>query len=305
MKIRVFSADKFVYLVGLNLAILVVLFALVVYVLAVKSAPSILSLGAGLLGSVWNTDEGRYGLLAPLLGSVLVTVYSIPLIIVFSIPLVVLAEEYLRGLAGKLVNLVIDMSAGLPTVIYAYIGLAFMSNVLKDWLERPLHELLGFLPLFACRPLTGQNLMTATVILSISAVPYMAALVRESLRMIPKSYVEASYSIGLYKEEVILMKLSMVRPAIVSALLLSSSRVLTETTIVSLVAGNQYVITPCALSPVSTIPSLIVNNFGYSVMYPLLDSVLFASSLILFVLSLSLNAAGLYLNKRFRVVVSE
>ncbi|WP_440059317.1 PstC family ABC transporter permease [Thermogladius sp. 4427co] len=269
-----------------------------------KSIPSLTNLGVSLFSPTWDLDHGEYGILAPIIGSLEVGLVSLPIILVFSIPLTIFTEEYLSKKVRKYVDIFIDLTAGIPTVIFAYLGVAFLSNNIRQYVEIPLHKLLGFLPVFGCYPLTGQNLLTASLVLSVSTISYTAVLLRESLRMIPLTYIEAMYSTGLVKEEVIIMKISMIKPAVISAILLSLSRVLTETTIVSLLAGNQIIISPCLFSPVSTIPSLIVNNFGYSTIYPLVNSVLFFSSLILFVISLLLNLAGLSLNKKLRAVFS-
>lgn len=296
------SSTLYNVLVGLNIFFVLTILLLTLYVLISKSSTSIFTVNIQLFSNKWSPENGVYGLLTPLLGSLLVSTLAIPIVLIFSIPLVIAIVEYARGPLSRILDVIVDLTAGLPTIIFAYIGLAFLSNWLKYWVEEPLNRLLNFIPLFSCKPLTGQNIGTAALILAISTVPFTTALIREAYKMIPHSMVEALYSVGLYKEEVAYMKISMIKTAIVSAILFSTSRVLTETTIVSLLAGNQFIISSCIFTPMITIPSLIVNNFGYSTIYPLLDSVLFTSALILYAISLALNFAGLYLNMKLEVI---
>jgi phosphate transport system permease protein len=294
------NLSVFDFFVLVSILTIFVFLALTGYVLIYHSAEAIKISGISLFNVKWDQYRGIYGLAIPLLGSLVLTMVSLLFVAIFSIPLAILTNEYVRGRFRGVMETFADVSAGLPTVIYAFIGVAFLSNYLGKFVESPLHNFLGFIPLFSCTPFSGANLFTASIVLSIAMTPFTILLIREAYSMIPKIYIDAAYSLGLFKEEVIFLKLSMIKKAIISSLLFSASRVLTETTIVSLVAGGQFLASSCLLSPVITIPALIVNNFGYSNIYYGIDEALYFSALILFLISMTLNILGFILYSRWK-----
>ena len=293
------SIDLFKVFSLMVISILIGLLILVVYVLVTYSSIAMGRYGLELFSTIWDPYREIYGLLIPLTGSLIIMLLSTMFSIILSIPFMIILEEYLSGLLKRFLEIFIEINAGLPTVIYAFIGLVFLSSIIREHVQRPLYQHLSFIPLFSCEPVLGTNMFTAALVLSIATIPFTTTLIREAYRMIPRMYIEAGYSLGLFKEEVVLMKLNMIKPAIVSAILVSASRILTETTIVALVAGSQFNLSACLFTPIITVPAHIVNNFGYSMIYPFIDNSLYFAALLLFIISLTLNVFGLTLYSRW------
>lgn len=241
-----------------------------------------------------------YGLLPAILGTFLTSMVAVFLALPFSISLVVFMEELLPSRFKELVTLAIDLTAGLPTILFGLWGLGFLGPLLKEYIATPLHNYLWFIPLFSCTPLSGYNALTAGVLLSIMITPFMTALIQEAYRAIPFTYREAALSIGLTRYEYISLNLSMISPAVISATLLGLGRAMSETAAVALVVGNIYNPTFCLLNPTFTVTSLIVNKFAESDLYPYMQSALFAGGLILLVIGLVINTLGILLMRRVR-----
>ncbi|MEM4035835.1 MAG: phosphate ABC transporter permease subunit PstC [Fervidicoccaceae archaeon] len=249
--------------------------------------------GARWRPSLEPPPKSEYGLLPAIVG----TLTSAGIALLIALPVSVLLAVFLVEIAPRslshLLGLIIDALAGLPSVVYGLWGLYFLGPFLRKNLMEPLHELLGFLPFFSCKPLSGASVLTAGILLSIMITPFASALVYEAYRSVPSVYIEAAYSLGMTRYEQAMTRLSMIRGAVVSAALLGLGRAMSETAAVTMVVGNAYVLSPCVFSPAYTITSLIANQFAESRGYPLMLSSLFAGSLLLLCVGLIVNAAGL------------
>jgi phosphate transport system permease protein len=160
-----------------------------------------------------------------------------------------------------------------------------------DYVETPLHNALGWLPIFSGAPF-GLDFFTAGLILSIMIIPTIASVTREVITAVPGSIREAAYSIGATKWEVIRhWVLSYGRSGIFGAIILGLGRAVGETMAVTMVIGNA--IGPNAMptslfSPGQTLPSLIANGF-FDSQSPLEGSSYIAAGLVLLLISLLIN----------------
>ncbi|HIC98615.1 MAG TPA: ABC transporter permease subunit, partial [Pyrodictiaceae archaeon] len=143
------------------------------------------------------------------------------------------------------------------------------------------------------------TLGTAGILLGIMITPYAAAMIREAYSAIPLSYVEAMYSLGATKLEAIRLRLGMIKPAIIAALVLGFGRAVGETVAVALVVGNSLTLTLSLTSPGTTVASLIANMFASAPYYTYMESALFAGGLALFIIGLVVNSVGLLVIKKW------
>ncbi|WP_460125807.1 phosphate ABC transporter permease subunit PstC [Stetteria hydrogenophila] len=279
---------------------------LLVAVILWKAAPALRHYGLGLITrNVWKPSEsgpGEYGLLAAIYGTVVSAGIALAVAVPLSLSLVVAVEELAPARLRDALVFLSDAAAGMPTVVFGLWGVDVLAPFLREHLYKPLHEKLGFLPLFSCRPLSGECLLTAGILLGFMVTPYMFALVREAYRMIPWHLKEAALSVSAAWYQYVRLMLGMVKPAIVSAALLGFGRAAGETVAVSLVVGNSFSLTHCLLAPAYTISALIANQFGNAPYYPLMTEVLFAGGLILLVLGLALNWLGVSMMDRVRSI---
>jgi len=292
-------SDKILFYTTLPLAVGVVgLLLAIASSLLAQAWPSFERFGLELLlSSTWRPSEDPleelYGLAPAIVGSLYVALLATAISIPLSISLMLTVTEVLpRGL-GTPLRYVVEVMGGLPTVVYGLWGSSVLVPLLRDNVMKPLHEYLGFIPLFSCRPLTGYSVLTASLVLAIASTPYMTALLIEGYQMVPSKYREGAYSLGALDYEVYGIMLGILKPYVVAAALLSFSRALGETTIVALTVGNSMKLTTCLLDPTYTIPSLIANQFDSAGLYRYALPTLFAGALILLLVCLATSYLGI------------
>lgn len=250
--------------------------------------------------NTWNPEREEYGLLSPLIGSFTVSGLATLVSLFFSIPLAVFLSEILSGRLRDMLSSLVELMAGIPTVIYAIWGLYYVAPSIRDHLLTPLYSYFSFIPLFSCKPLTGLSILTASIVLGISLVPFTTAIIYESYRMIPQIYREACLGIGVTRYELVKIMLSMSKPAILASIILSFARASGETTITATLVGNAYTDSYCLLGPGYTIPALIANQYANANLYSYAESVLYAGALIILLVTLVLSLIGLRLLEKWR-----
>jgi phosphate transport system permease protein len=283
-------------------AVLVLLFAAISY----ASAPALRRYGLKILASsVWrpsevNPSESDYGLLAPLYGTLVSSLIAAILALPTTLAVVLALEEYAPRSVRDILASIVEVMAGIPTIVYGLWGVEVLAPLLKHAVYDPLHSLLGFIPLFSCKPLSPYNIATAGVLLAIMILPYMVAVVREAYRSIPFTYREAILALGATRYEYAKLMFSLAKPGVIAALLLGFGRAAGETVAVALVVGNSFNMSPCLFKPGYTISALIANQFSMAPLYPYMMSVLFTGGLILLIIGLAANTLGVIMLERGR-----
>ncbi|MCE4604036.1 MAG: phosphate ABC transporter permease subunit PstC [Aeropyrum sp.] len=281
-------------------------------ILAVNSLPAIERYGLSLLTrNVWSPVEldpeaSDYGLLAPLLGTLVTATIATMASIPIAASLVYVSEEVLPARMSRVrsaISILVDVMAGMPTIVYGLWGALVLAPLLLNYVYQPLNKYFGFIPLFACSPYTGLNILTASLLLSIMITPFVFAVVRESYTQIPLSYREASLSLGTTKYEHFRIMLGIIKPSLIAGALLGFGRAASETVAVTLVVGNAFNLPYCLLSPGYTVSALIANQFNNAPLYPYMESVLLFSGAILLLLGLVSNLAGLIMLSRVKARV--
>jgi phosphate transport system permease protein len=255
--VKIALAAAALFIVALLIAIAVELFTL--------STPSISKFGPGfLIGSTWDPVHEIFGALPFIYGTLLTSAIAILIGLPISLGVAIFISERLRGHRGLgyMLGTVVDLLAAVPSVVYGLWGLLILSPLLRDYVEKPLHSYLGFIPLFAGTPF-GTNFFTAGVILAIMIIPTMSAVSRDVLNAVPKSQREAMYSLGATDWEVTQKSvLPYARSGIFGAFVLGLGRAVGETMAVTMVIGNIPEITANLFSGGYTLSSLIANEFG-------------------------------------------
>jgi len=266
--------------------------------------------------AVWRPVDdparARYGLAPAIAGTVLTALIAISLGLLLTISLVLFVEELALKPLKKFFSVVMDLMAGIPTIIYGLWGLGFLSLFLKDSFMMPVYGLsfpyldvpvLSMLlhPVSSPPSPAGVSIFTAGVLLAIMIVPFMFVIVQEAYKSIPFAYREAALSLGMTKYEYSKTMLSMIRHTILGALLLGFGRASAETAAVTLVVGNAMVLTTCIFSPAYTISSLIATQFAEARGFPYMESALFAGGLFLLILGMVINVLGVFVIWKYRV----
>ncbi len=306
------KSDKLFFYALLPFAIIVIsLFILLYKVLVENSLPIFTHEGLGFITSnVWKPSETDieseyYGILSPLLGTFYTSLIALVIALPVSIALTIFINEYTPiRLKTYIVNIV-EVMAGLPTVLYGLWGAYILAPFLKEYVMMPLHDYLWFIPLFSCRPIAPSTIFTAGILLAIMIIPFVTSVIREAYEFVPAIYREATFGIGTTKYEHAKIILSIIKPGILAAILLGFGRAAGETIAVSMTIGNSFTTSTCIFEPGYTISSLIANQFSNAGFYHYMTSALYGAGFILLMIGLTANFIGLYALVRWRKRLEE
>jgi phosphate transport system permease protein len=276
---------KLLVLTGLAVSVLL---AAIFLSLLLFSRPALLANGLRFLtGTEWNPVTGRFQALAFVLGTLLTSFIALAIASVFSFALAILLGYYFRaGALASVMRTAIELLAGIPSVVYGFIGLFFLVPVV-----RALQLALGVAPY-------GVGILTASILLAFMILPYSASIGREVVGLVPEDLKEAALSLGATPSEVVRkVSLPYARSGILGGVLLALGRALGETMAVTMVIGNSSQLTLNVLSPGNTMPSLIANEFSEATGQVYLSS-LIEIALLLFLVSTAINILGKLIIKR-------
>lgn len=239
-------------------------------------------------GFSWDPVFKKYSALPFIAGSLITTAIALGLALPLSFGLAIFLSDILpKGIISSFLKIIIDLLAGIPSVIYGFWGLF----VLVPWIRAfELH--------FQIIPY-GVGIMTASLILALMVVPYATSLTREILMMVPPDLKEAGYALGATQYEMIRdVIFPQAKAGMLSAGLLAFGRALGETMAVTMVIGNANHMPESLFGPTNTLASVIANEFTEAT-DPLYISNLIYLGLILFVISTIVGSIGRYVIKRW------
>lgn len=234
--------------------------------------------------SEWDPTSGseQYGALSFIVGTVLTSFLALAFCIPFSLPVALFTGEYFRGTkAATVISSVIDLLAGIPSIVYGLWGFYTLRPVLIDL---HLSE-------------QGFGILTSSIVLAIMIIPYAASLSSEFISMVPKELKEAAYSLGGTRLDVIRNVIFPVSGSgIFASYILALGRALGETMAVTMLIGNTNNL-PTSLSATgNTMASVIANQFGEADGLKL--SSLIAIGLLLFLITAVINFIGKMIMKK-------
>lgn len=267
--------------------ILILLFAILA-TLIVDSYPSIKAFGVEFLyGSTWNPVSGKFAAFPFFVGTILTSFLSLAISVPFSLAISIFLGEYFkRGTVPLFIQSAIELLAGVPSVIYGLWAMFFLVPIVRKFEMQ-----LGVVPY-------GVGIFTASVILSIMIIPFSASIGREVLKMVPEDIIEAAYSLGATRYEVIkkvILPYSI--SGIVAGFLLSLGRAIGETMAVTMVIGNSPYLPKDIFSPSNTMASVIANEFTEA-SGNLYLSALIEIGLFLFLVTTVINIVGRWIVNR-------
>lgn len=242
-----------------------------------------------LFTSQWMPMAGKFGLLGFIISSLMVTVLSLiiagPVCLLTAIHL----TQYAKKWVLKIMHPIIDILAGIPSVIYGVWGILVVVPFVSNYLA----------PLFGVQT-SGYTLLAGAIVLAVMIIPFILNILIEVFRTIPYELTEASLALGATRWQTI--KYVIVRkgfPGIISAMGLGVSRAFGETIAVLMVVGNVAKIPTGVFQPGYPLPALIANNYGEMMSIPMYQSALMFSALVLFVVVMLFNLASRIAIARF------
>lgn len=250
----------------------------------------VVTLGEFFTTTTWQPQAGAFGIL-PLLNATLMTSAAAMIV---ALPLGLGAAIYLSEYAPTRVRAtlkpILEILAGIPTVVYGYFALTFMTPLLRGLLGQDNVQI--------------YNTASAGLVMGIMILPTISSMSEDALSAVPRSLREASYGLGATRlETIIKVVLPAALSGIIAATLLGISRAIGETMIVALAAGAGPNFTFNPFAAAETMTGHIARISGGDLSYNSLDyNSLFAIGLTLFVLTLLLNLISQRITKRFREV---
>jgi phosphate transport system permease protein len=229
-----------------------------------------------LFGTKWYpvSDPPTFGILSFFVSTLMITLIAT----LISVPIGVACAAYLSEVASRRINdivkPIIEVMAGIPSVMIGFIGLALLSPLVQS--------------LFKLN--TGLCGLTASIMLSLMSLPIIVSVSEDALYAVPKEFKEASYALGATKWETIRhVCIPSALSGIGAAIMLGIGRAIGETMTVLMVAGGALAVPISPTDPMTTMTSAIASGIGNAVRGGLQYHALFAIGLILFILTLAVN----------------
>ena len=262
----------------------------IIFVLVKEGLPIFRAVGIAqfIAGRLWypTYDPPDFGILALLVASLVVTVGAM----LVAVPLGVGGALYINELAGNkqkaLLKPVIEVLAGIPSIVYGFFGMVIVAPFLQNLANIPV----------------GLCAFTASLILGIMATPTVASIAEDALNYVPRGFREASLALGANRWQTLV---KVVVPAagsgISTAIILGMGRAVGETMTVLMVAGGAAVIPHSVFDPVRPMTATIAAEMGEAVMGSLHYNALFAIGFILFTITFAFNIVAELISRRFRM----
>src|SRR4051794_35213867 len=239
--------------------------------------------------SDWNVAKEIYGALPLLVGTLITSAIAlllgVPIAVAVALYVTELGPERLRGP----MTVMVELLAAVPSVVYGLWGVFVLIPRLKP-AEQWFADTFSFLPLVG-ETVAGPNLFIGGLILAIMILPIVTAISREVITTVPPEQKEAALALGATRWEMIrIAVLPYARSGIVGASMLGLGRAIGETIAATLVIGNSPEIGKTIFSQGYTLAAVIANEFGEAANDKLHTGALIAAGLVLFVLTLLVNA---------------
>lgn len=241
-----------------------------------------------LSGTRWTPlfSSKQFGVLALVSGTTLTAVMAMVVALPLGLLSAIYLSEYAPNGVRKVVKPILEVLAGIPTVVYGYFALLFVTPILRS--------ISGDISVF--------NALSASIVMGIMILPMVSSLSEDAMRAVPRTLREGAYALGSTKLEVsTLVVVPAALSGIVSAFILAVSRAIGETMIVTIAAGQNPTFTLNPFVPIETMTAYIVQvSQGDAPAGSIEFKTIFAVALLLFVITLVMNLLSQFVVSRFR-----
>jgi phosphate transport system permease protein len=250
--------------------------------------------GVDLLATIttteWKPHVNKFGIWPLLNATLMTTLIAMSIAIPLGMAVAIYLSEYASPRVRSTLKPVLEVLAGIPTIVYGYFALTFMTPILREIFGRDTVQI--------------YNTASAGLVMGILILPLITSMTEDALSAVPRSLREAAYGVGATKLEV---ALQIVVPAALSgigaAIIVGISRAVGETMIVAVAAGAGPNFTFSPFVGAETITGHIVRISGGDLSYDSIDyNSIFALGLFLFIVTLVLNVISQAIVRRFREV---
>ncbi len=257
--------------------------ALIFYFLISQGLPALQEVKLGsLLGTRWYPIEDYFGILPLLTGSLVVTIGATLIAVPFGIGTAIYLAEIAPRWAREILKPIIEILAGLPSVVLGFIGIAVLSSLLRESFNLA----------------TGLSAFTGALLLAAISIPTIVSVAEDALDAVPKEYRDGALALGGTKWQTIwTVTLPAARSGVLTATMLGIARSIGETMTVMMVTGNAPVMADSwriFFMPVRTMTATIAAEMGEVANGSVHYHVLFLIGIVLFTISLIVNVLASY-----------
>ena len=239
--------------------------------------PFMLKVGIGdfLFSSTWNPQVGQYGIYAMIIASLYVTFGAMLIGVPLGIAGAIFLNEFLPRPAMRIIKPTIELLAGIPSVVFGFLGVMVLAPFIREHLGGP-----------------GLSVLAASVILGVMVLPTVISISSDAIGAVPNSYREGALALGATRwQSVHMVTIKAARSGIIASIILAMGRSLGETMAVIMVAGNTVKIPHAVTDPVRTLTANIALEMSNAT--GMAREALFATGVVLFVVIMILNGIAL------------
>lgn len=263
-----------------------IVFTLLVETIIFFNRVSIVEFFTGTEWYPFTENNPSYGVLSLISGTLLITFIAMLVSIPIGLASAIYLSEYATDKVRRVIKPILEVLAGIPTIVYGFFALTFVTPVLQSFIPE--------LPIF--------NALSPGIVVGIMIIPMIASLSEDAMSSVPNSMREGAFAMGATRMEV---TMRVVLPAalsgIISSFVLGISRAIGETMIVAVAAGSTPKFTMDVTESIQTMTAYIVQvslgdaSYGSTIYYSI-----YAVGMTLFVFTLVMNLLAQYISRRFR-----
>ena len=284
------SIVKWIFFGCATLSILTTVAILITLIYQASSFFFEVSLWEFLTGTRWTPilKPRAYGVLPLVSGTLLVTLIAAAVALPIGLMTAIFLSEYAPDKIRRIIKPILEILAGIPTVVYGYFALTFVTPLLQGVFD----NLIIF------------NALSAGLVMGVMIIPMVSSLSEDAMMSVPRSLREAAYALGATRYEV---SLRVIVPAalsgIIAAFILALSRAIGETMLVTIAAGATPRMSFDPMESIQTMTAYIVQlSLGEAPVGSLEYNTIFAVGLLLFAITFVMNLLGFWVVRRFREV---
>ncbi len=239
-------------------------------------------------GTEWQPAIGRFGIWPLVTATFMASLIAMAVALPMGLCIAIYLSEYAPQRTRSLLKPILEVLAGIPTVVYGYFALTFMTPLLRGIFGRDIVEI--------------YNTASAGIVIGILVIPLVSSMSEDALSAVPNALRQASYGLGATRlETAVRIVLPAALSGVAAAFIVAISRAIGETMIVAIAAGAGPNFTFSPFRAAETMTGHIVRISGGDLSYDSIDyNSIFAIGLLLFLLTLSLNVLSQWIVRRFR-----
>ena len=289
-----YKDDLYKFILSIFVLSVISVFLIAVTVILFYSYPAIIRYGFPFLWvKEWNPPKEVFGALTFLAGTFMVTFLALLFAIPFSFGIGIFLQEYCPLFLRGIFTVIIEMLAGIPSVVFGVWGVLTIVPWLRESVEPFFDRHFSSIPFLKVEENIGYGILAASIVVAFMILPIISSITKDSLASVPKIAKDGALAMGATRLDVIKdVSLPYALNGIYGGIILGFGRAVGETIAVVLLIGNQAIVPKSLFSVGYTISAVLANTFTFPVISPIYASAEVELALILLAVSLIVNIVG-------------